>query len=278
MFNSPTRRGFSVTPRVISNSYQEKMSAPNNAYYVLTQAHAGLPNSVLFNDEFALKSTDDLTEGTTNLYFNGKTTDDLTEGTTNLYFSGKTTDDLTEGSTNLYFTDDRAKEAVKLPVGSITMYGCSKTAPDGWLFCDGSEVSRTTYADLYAIIGDTYGSGDGSTTFNLPNFNDKFARGNTAGATGGSDDAIVVSHSHTFTGNTLPTHSHTRDGRDYAWEGIDDPTNSPARGRSSGGSGTITTASAVSAGTPSGTISTEGSDGTDKNIPAFLGVSFIIKY
>jgi len=49
MFNSPTRKGFSVTPRVMSNVYQEKMSAPNNAYYVLTQAHAGLPNSSIFN-------------------------------------------------------------------------------------------------------------------------------------------------------------------------------------------------------------------------------------
>jgi len=50
MFNSPTRAGFSKIPRPMSNLYKEKMSAPNNAYYVLTQAHAGLPNSVLFND------------------------------------------------------------------------------------------------------------------------------------------------------------------------------------------------------------------------------------
>lgn len=49
MFNSPTRRGFSLTPRPMFNPTKEKMSAPNNAYYVLTQAHEGLPNSVLFN-------------------------------------------------------------------------------------------------------------------------------------------------------------------------------------------------------------------------------------
>jgi len=47
MFNTPTRKGFSEIPRVMWNKYKEKMSAPNNAYYVLTQAHAGLPNSVL---------------------------------------------------------------------------------------------------------------------------------------------------------------------------------------------------------------------------------------
>lgn len=68
MFNSPTRPGFSKFPRPMSNLYKEKMSAPNNAYYVLTQAHAGLPNSVLFDDEFAAKSTTDLIEGT-NFYY-----------------------------------------------------------------------------------------------------------------------------------------------------------------------------------------------------------------
>ena len=54
------------------------------------------------------------------------------------------------------------------PVGSISLYAGS-TAPTGWLICDGSAVSRITYADLYSVIGTTYGSGDGSTTFNVPN-------------------------------------------------------------------------------------------------------------
>lgn len=52
--------------------------------------------------------------------------------------------------------------------GTIKSFGGS-TPPDGWLFCDGSAISRTTYAELFAVIGTTYGSGDGSTTFNLPN-------------------------------------------------------------------------------------------------------------
>jgi microcystin-dependent protein len=53
------------------------------------------------------------------------------------------------------------------PVGAIVPYG-GDTAPTGYLLCDGSAVSRTTYADLFAVIGTKYGSGDGSTTFNLP--------------------------------------------------------------------------------------------------------------
>ena len=54
------------------------------------------------------------------------------------------------------------------PIGTLLLYA-SATYPTGWLRSDGSAISRTTYADLFAIIGTTYGVGDGSTTFNLPN-------------------------------------------------------------------------------------------------------------
>lgn len=53
------------------------------------------------------------------------------------------------------------------PAGIISTYAGS-TAPTGWLICDGSAVSRTTYANLFSVIGTTYGSGDGETTFNIP--------------------------------------------------------------------------------------------------------------
>lgn len=53
------------------------------------------------------------------------------------------------------------------------------TAPDGYLVCNGANVSRETYADLFAVIGTAYGEGDGSTTFALPNLIDKFAQGST---------------------------------------------------------------------------------------------------
>lgn len=58
---------------------------------------------------------------------------------------------------------------LNVPAGIIASYG-GDTAPSGWLICDGSEISRTTYADLFSAIGTKYGSGDGSTTFNLPDF------------------------------------------------------------------------------------------------------------
>lgn len=62
------------------------------------------------------------------------------------------------------------------PTGSIIAFA-GNTLPDGYLPCNGGAISRTTYADLFAVIGTTYGSGDGSTTFNLPNLTDKFIQG-----------------------------------------------------------------------------------------------------
>ena len=59
-----------------------------------------------------------------------------------------------------------------LPVGSITEYGID-TPPTNWLLCNGQAISRTTYQDLFDIIGTTFGQGDGFTTFNLPNLTDE---------------------------------------------------------------------------------------------------------
>ena len=69
-----------------------------------------------------------------------------------------------------------------IPTGVVQAFAGS-TMPDGWLLCDGSAISRTDYADLYAVIGDTYGAGDGTTTFNLPNLTDKFIQGNATSGT-----------------------------------------------------------------------------------------------
>ena len=63
-------------------------------------------------------------------------------------------------------------------IGKIEWFAFN-TAPDGYLVCNGAEVSRETYADLFVVIGTTFGSGDGSTTFTLPNLIDKFSQGST---------------------------------------------------------------------------------------------------
>ena len=68
------------------------------------------------------------------------------------------------------------------PTGVVQAFAGS-TTPQGWLLCDGSAVNRTDYAALYAVIGTTYGAGDGSTTFNLPNLVDKFVEGSATAGT-----------------------------------------------------------------------------------------------
>ena len=60
--------------------------------------------------------------------------------------------------------------------GTIAYLGMS-TAPTGWLKANGAAISRSTYADLFAAIGTTYGTGDGSTTFNIPDLRGEFPRG-----------------------------------------------------------------------------------------------------
>jgi microcystin-dependent protein len=104
-----------------------------------------------------------------------------------------------------------------VPSGVIFSYGGS-SAPTGFLLCDGTAISRTTYSDLYAIIGTSYGVGDGSTTFNVPNLKGKIPVGynssdtsyDNLGETGGAK-TYDLSHTHTGPSHTHtgPNHSHT---------------------------------------------------------------------
>lgn len=114
-----------------------------------------------------------------------------------------------------------------VPSGSMVPY-VGATAPTGWLLCDGSNVSRTTYAALFAVIGTRAGVGDGSTTFALPDMKDRFLAGNLATSTQYAQNAGALTpnaaisapahthtqgaHGHTFTGSS---HSHNI-GHDHA--------------------------------------------------------------
>lgn len=106
-------------------------------------------------------------------------------------------------------TTDTAVSA-SVPVGQISLYG-GGVAPTGYLLCRGQEADRATYADLFAIVGTSYGVGDGSTTFNLPDLQGAFPVGmdsgitslNGLGKTGGSMDAVVIDHTHSG-----PSHTH----------------------------------------------------------------------
>lgn len=77
-------------------------------------------------------------------------------------------DGVYDGNNKKFLVEGEASGGDTLPIGAMLPYG-NTTPPENWLICDGSEVSRTTYAELFNVIGTSYGSGDGSTTFNLPN-------------------------------------------------------------------------------------------------------------
>lgn len=77
------------------------------------------------------------------------------------------------------YVDEKVSASTGVPAGAIMFFGV-KSIPDGWLICNGANVSRTDYAALFAAIGTTYGAGDGSTTFGLPNLDGRFLEGTTS--------------------------------------------------------------------------------------------------
>ena len=115
-----------------------------------------------------------------------------------------------------------------IPTATIVPWSDS-SVPSGFLECNGAAVSRSTYADLFAIVGTTYGSGDGSTTFNVPDLQDNVAVGksgtknlastggaNTVSSTGNVGGSTanatlstpqLASHSHSFPFNNNPPNS-----------------------------------------------------------------------
>jgi microcystin-dependent protein len=111
-----------------------------------------------------------------------------------------------------------------MPAGTVTQTA-RITAPTGWLLCEGQAVSRTTFARLFDAIGTTYGAGDGSTTFTLPNLKGRVpvgrddsqtefdALGETSGTKTVTLDATQIpSHNHTGTTSSDGAHTHTFSG------------------------------------------------------------------
>lgn len=152
-----------------------------------------------------------------------------------------------------------------LPIGTVLPY-TNETAPENWLVCDGSELDRTEYNHLFAIIGTTFGEGDGSTTFNLPNLKGRTIVGLDAEDTDfNAIGKTLGEKTHTLTVAEMPEHTHkfrasTKLGNDE---------------------GTITYGEKISGSIISGNygnaIQKEGSSQSHNNIqPSFIGV-YIIK-
>jgi microcystin-dependent protein len=156
------------------------------------------------------------------------------------------------------------------PIGSVMAYA-GATAPAGWHLCDGSAVSRTAYAQAFAVMGTTYGAGDGSTTFNLPNLaggmimgvNGTYTRGSTGGAaTVTLTTAQIPSHDHGSSG----AHTHT------AGEGTGSTTVASGTGASVANNTAVTTSSA---GTHTHTA--VGTGASHENLPPYQALPYIVR-
>ena len=197
------------------------------------------------------------------------------------------------------------------PVGQIVAWsGSGGSLPSGYFLCDGSAISRSTYAALFAIVGTTHGSGNGSSTFNIPDLRDRFivgasnSTGDTSypgvspGATGGSANATLVSHSHTINNHTHSFSATTNNPGDHdhrvdvlaefasthgVWQtggGYRQvhtggthrkPLTSDAGGHTHSISGTT--------GNPSNTgTNSQGSSSTNANLPPYYALAYIIQY
>lgn len=174
------------------------------------------------------------------------------------------------------------------PIGSMAMWPLNTNPSDtNWLICDGKAISRTTYATLFALVGTTWGAGDGSTTFNLPDFrgrvplggnnaslpnakNASYATRNLA-ATGGEESHVLITaelpvHTHTLTD---PGHFHASNSGSFV---------TSTAGADAGTTGTNYRTEANTASATTGiTIANTGSDAAHENMPPFLVANFIMK-
>ena len=178
-----------------------------------------------------------------------------------------TGDNTTKGATTAFVNASITANPGVL-AGSLLMWPTA-SAPTGYLNCDGTAVSRTTYAALFAVVSTTFGTGDGSTTFNLPNYTNRMPYGTTIGATGGSatttiSQANIPNYNLTVTD---PGHHHLGSVYNY-YNG-----STGSGGYVSG----INQSTATTDSTTGITVSSGGSGTAATTISPYLGINFIIK-
>jgi microcystin-dependent protein len=193
------------------------------------------------------------------------------------------------------------------PIGTLLPFAGS-SAPSGWLIADGSAVSRTTYAALFAVCGTTYGAGNGTTTFNVPNLTNRipvgsggsYSRGNTGGAASvallwaempvhnhnlsSASVGSAGSHSHGGSTGFEGDHSHgvgNQSTRSDILAGGGTTTASNGGGSTGGGGGHSHSVSTDSQGghghSLAGSTDNAGSGNSHENMPPFVAMPYIIR-
>jgi len=196
-----------------------------------------------------------------------------------------TTDSQTLANKDLSSTTNVFPSLLSVPVGAVFQW-FTNTVPTGYLLLDGSNVSRTTYADLFAVWGTTFGAGDGSTTFGLPNCKGRVMVGrdpaqtefDTIGEVGGAK-------THTLTVAEMPTHNHGgttgNDSPDHT-HGYNQEGGLPSTTSVGGTPGFLISGTSQNQSTGASTrhthsISSQGGGGAHNNLQPYIVSNYIVK-
>ena len=190
-----------------------------------------------------------------------------------------TTGDNTTKVATTSFVNSSITANPSVLTGTIQMWPTT-SAPSGYLLCNGTAVSRSTYSALYAVIGTTFGTGDGSTTFNLPNYADKMPIG--AGTIAASIGATGGSATTTLSVSNLPSHNHSASVSDpghFHTQTLGNAGGSVGSNASYTGSGANQVTASINSAVTGISVSTAntGSGTAATTISPYLGINFIIK-
>jgi microcystin-dependent protein len=187
-------------------------------------------------------------------------------------WGGMLNDNFDSIDTNLKDVSDVADDALAgiLPIASVIPYA-GATAPSNFALCYGQAIDRTTYADLFALVGTTYGVGDGATTFNLPDLRGRAVAGKDdmggvsadrlTDQSGGVDGDVLGDsggdETHTLVTAEIPSHTHDFNVRTASFGSVE-----PLGGAS---------------GTSAGVTDATGGDGAHNNVQPTFILNYIIK-